>query len=61
MLTVNPLERVVLSVFIPWEEGVANLLLGWMARSAALLRRAWFRLRGRRREAIAAVKSGKEV
>ena len=50
-----------LSVFIPWEEGVANLLLGWMARSAALLRRAWFRFRARRREAIAAVEVGEVV
>ena len=53
-LTVRPFDRVVHSVFIDWWMGVANpRLIGCTALSAPRLRRAWFKLRASRREAIA--------
>ena len=52
--TVRPFDRVVHSVFIDWWMGVAKpRLIGCTALSAARLRSAWFKLRARRREAIA--------
>ena len=52
-LTVNPLERVVLSVLIDVSTGVAKpLLLGWTARMAARLRSAWLRFKASLREAM---------
>jgi len=56
-LTVKPLERVVLSVVLPWETGVAKLLIrpGWprlTALMALLARRPCCRLNANLRDAI---------
>lgn len=62
--TVKPLERVVDSVFEPWETGVANplvkgdCLLRLTALMAAFERRAVCRFNASRREAIAYARSG---
>jgi hypothetical protein len=52
--TVNPLERVVDWVVDGSATGEAKpRFTGWMDLRAARLRRAWLRLRAKRREAIA--------
>lgn len=52
--TVNPFDRVVLSVDILWWMGVANpLILAWRDLRAVRLRAAWLRFRASCRDAIA--------